>query len=77
VLDRDPIRFRSSDVRLGEDGGRLTVEGELSMAGSARPVTPQLSERDRREARAGLTQGAAIVVRFELGGALCGRDRFI
>jgi polyisoprenoid-binding protein YceI len=38
-----PIRFRSSDVRLDEDDGRLTVAGELSMAGSARPLTAQLT----------------------------------
>ena len=42
VLGSQPIRFRSSDVRLAEEGGRLTVEGELSMAGSARPLTVQL-----------------------------------
>ena len=46
VLGSDPIRFRSSGVRLGDDGGGLMVEGELSMAGSARPVTAQLSMED-------------------------------
>jgi polyisoprenoid-binding protein YceI len=46
VLGTHPIRFRSSDVRLAEDGGRLTVEGELSMAGSARPLTAQLTVAD-------------------------------
>jgi polyisoprenoid-binding protein YceI len=43
VLGGHPIRFRSSDVRLLESDGRLTVEGELTMAGSARPLTAQLT----------------------------------
>jgi polyisoprenoid-binding protein YceI len=47
VLGSHPVRFRSSDVRLVEDGGRLTVEGELSMAGSARPLTVKLTVDDR------------------------------
>jgi polyisoprenoid-binding protein YceI len=42
VLGSHPIRFRSSAVRPAGDGG-LTVEGELSMAGVARPLTAQLS----------------------------------
>jgi polyisoprenoid-binding protein YceI len=42
VLGSHPIRFRSSAVRPAGDGG-LTVEGELSMAGAARPLTAQLS----------------------------------
>jgi polyisoprenoid-binding protein YceI len=40
VLGGQPIEFRSSFVRTPE--GRLTVEGELTMAGSTRPVTAQL-----------------------------------
>jgi polyisoprenoid-binding protein YceI len=46
ILGTHPIEFRSRGVRLGDDGGRLTVEGELSMAGSTRPVTAQLSVED-------------------------------
>jgi polyisoprenoid-binding protein YceI len=42
VLGGHPIRFRSSDVRLLEPEGRLAVEGELTMAGSGRPLTAQL-----------------------------------
>jgi polyisoprenoid-binding protein YceI len=45
VLGGEPILFRSSDVQLVE-GGRLTVEGELSMAGSARPLSVQLAVED-------------------------------
>jgi hypothetical protein len=36
VLGSNHIRFRSSAVRLVEQDGRLTVEGELALAGSAR-----------------------------------------
>jgi polyisoprenoid-binding protein YceI len=43
VLGSDPIRFRASDVRPGDGGGRLTIEGELSMAGSTRPLAAQLA----------------------------------
>ena len=43
VLGGHPIRFRSSGVRLVDGGGRLTVEGELSMAGTTRPLTADLS----------------------------------
>src|SRR5215208_1400899 len=45
VLGGEPIRFRSGDVRL-LDGGRLTVEGELAMAGSTRPVAIELTLED-------------------------------
>src|SRR3954470_15422650 len=43
VLGSQPIHFRSSGVRLANDGGRLAVDGELSMAGSTRPLTAHLS----------------------------------
>jgi hypothetical protein len=43
ILGGHAIRFRSSSVRFVEDSGRLAVEGELSMAGSARPLTAHLS----------------------------------
>ena len=43
VLGGEPVRFRSSEVRLVDDGRRLHVEGELSMAGSARPLSVQLT----------------------------------
>src|SRR3954447_4566289 len=45
ILGSRPIEFRSSGVRLADDG-RLTVEGELSMAGSTRPVSAHLSVED-------------------------------
>jgi polyisoprenoid-binding protein YceI len=46
ILGGSPIRFRASSVRLADGGGRLTVEGELSMAGSTGPLTAQLSVED-------------------------------
>lgn len=52
VLGSHPIRFRSSEVRLVDDGGRLMVEGELSMAGSARPLTVPLTVEDAGAVRA-------------------------
>ena len=42
VLGAHPIRFRSSSVSLAGDGGGLTVEGELFLAGSARPLAVRL-----------------------------------
>ncbi len=46
VLGGRPIAFRSSEVRLAAEDGRLTVEGELSMAGRTRPLTARLSIGD-------------------------------
>ena len=43
VLRGRPISFRSRDVRLADRDGRLVVAGELTMAGSTRPVTARLS----------------------------------
>jgi polyisoprenoid-binding protein YceI len=45
ILGSHPIEFRSTGVRQA-DGGRLTVDGELTMAGSTRPVTAELSVED-------------------------------
>jgi polyisoprenoid-binding protein YceI len=46
ILGSRPIQFRSSGVRPADDRGRFTVEGELTMAGSARPLTAVLSVED-------------------------------
>ena len=45
VLGRHPIRFRSGDVRPveEEEEGRVVVDGVLSMAGSDRPLSAQLT----------------------------------
>jgi hypothetical protein len=46
VLGAEPIRFLSSNVRLVDEDPRLIVEGELAMAGVARPLAAQLSLED-------------------------------
>jgi polyisoprenoid-binding protein YceI len=43
VLREQPIAFRSSSVRPADDGTSLTVDGELTMAGSGHPVTVELA----------------------------------
>ena len=42
VLRGQPIAFRSSTVRSSDRDGPLVVEGELTIAGTTRPVTAQL-----------------------------------
>jgi polyisoprenoid-binding protein YceI len=42
VLQGQPIAFRSRNVRLADGDGPLVVEGELTIAGSTRPVTARL-----------------------------------
>jgi polyisoprenoid-binding protein YceI len=47
ILHGEPIRFRSSGV--DRSSGRLTVHGDLTMAGNTRPVTAELvAEPDGR-----------------------------
>jgi len=46
VLQGEPISFRSTAVRADDAGAGLVVEGELTMAGSARPVTLRLATHD-------------------------------
>jgi polyisoprenoid-binding protein YceI len=43
VPHSQPITFRSSAVRVVDGDGSLTVEGDLTMAGSTRPFTAQLN----------------------------------
>ena len=62
VLGSQPVRFRSSDVRLVDDGRRLTVEGELTMAGSVRPLTVQLTVED-----GGAVRGTIPLVQSDWG----------
>jgi polyisoprenoid-binding protein YceI len=77
ILGSHPIRFRSTHMQLVDGGGRLTVEGELSMAGSARPVTARLAI-DGRGAISGtipLTQSSWGIKPYRgLMGALKVRD---
>ena len=46
ILGGTPIRFHASGVRPSDDGASLTVDGELSMAGSTQPLTATLSVDD-------------------------------
>jgi polyisoprenoid-binding protein YceI len=46
VLAGQPIRFRSSAVRMPDAPGRLSVDGDLEMAGRTRPVSAQLELRE-------------------------------
>ena len=49
ILHGEPIGFRSSAVRVDEAAGRLAVDGELTIAGSTRPISVQLeSDEDGR-----------------------------
>jgi polyisoprenoid-binding protein YceI len=42
VLGGHPISFRSRRMELAEDGRRLSVHGDLTMAGATRPITAEL-----------------------------------
>jgi polyisoprenoid-binding protein YceI len=42
VLGQDPITFRARRLELTNDGTRVAVEGDLTMAGTTRPVTAEL-----------------------------------
>jgi polyisoprenoid-binding protein YceI len=77
ILGGHPIRFRSSGVRPAGGGGRLTTEGELSMAGSTRPLAAQLTvdDGDRVSGTIPLTQTAWGIKPYRgLMGALKVRD---
>lgn len=43
ILQGQPIAFRSTSVRLADRGDSLTVEGDLTIGGSARPITVELT----------------------------------
>jgi YceI-like protein len=75
VLLRRPIAFESTAVAHGD--GRLSVSGELTMAGTTRPATVELSmsEDGRAEAKLALTQSSWGIKPYRgLMGALKVRD---
>jgi polyisoprenoid-binding protein YceI len=77
VLGGQPIAFRSTVVDLAAGTGRLTAEGELTMAGSTRPVTAELDVDDAGGVRGTipLTQSAWGIKPYRgLMGALKVRD---
>lgn len=61
VLERQPIAYRSTSIR-SLDGGRLVVDGELTLAGSTRPLTVEVSlDGD------GAPSGSAVITQSEWG----------
>ncbi|HWH92387.1 MAG TPA: YceI family protein [Baekduia sp.] len=77
LLRGEPITFRSSAVNLTGADGRLVVEGDLTMAGSTRPMTAQLTVADdgRVSGTIPLTQSAWGIKPYRgLMGALKVRD---
>jgi polyisoprenoid-binding protein YceI len=77
VLGSSPIAFRSSAVRLPDGAGPLVVEGDLTMAGSTRPVAGQLDVADdgRVTGTIGLVQSTWGIKPYRgLMGALKVRD---
>jgi polyisoprenoid-binding protein YceI len=77
VLGGQPIVFRSSAVRVPDGPGALAVDGELTLAGSTRPVSAQLDVGDdgRISGTITLTQSAWGIKPYRgLMGALKVRD---
>jgi polyisoprenoid-binding protein YceI len=62
ILGGSPIQFRSSGVRADGGGAGLTIDGELTMAGTTRPITAQLSVDD-----AGAISGTIPVTQTDWG----------
>ena len=61
VLKRQDIAFRSTAVRNG-DGGRLGVEGELTLAGATRPIAFELTV-----GADGALSGSAVIKQTDWG----------
>jgi polyisoprenoid-binding protein YceI len=77
LLRGQPITFRSSAVNLTDAGGRLVIEGDLTVAGATRPITAQLdvAADGRVSGTIGLTQSAWGIKPYRgLMGALKVRD---
>jgi len=62
VLKRKDITFRSTQVRSAADGRRLSVAGELTLVGKARPVTFDLAVDDD-----GAISGSSVVTQTAWG----------
>ncbi len=58
VLERRDITFRSTGVKHAEDGGRISVQGDLTVAGTTRPIEFDLvvDEDGKLGARTVITQ---------------------
>src|SRR5271169_3533002 len=59
VLKRQPIAFRSTSVQA--DGGRIAVEGELTLNGAMRPIAFELNVADGR------LGGSVVVMQSDWG----------
>src|SRR5712691_4058678 len=62
VLKRQGIEFRSTTVRTGADGGRISVEGELTLVGKTCPIVFELTVGDD-----GKLSGSAVVKQTDWG----------
>ena len=61
ILKRERIEFRSTEVRQA-DGARMTVQGDLEIAGTARPIAFELTIGDDGE-----LIGSAVVKQSDWG----------
>jgi polyisoprenoid-binding protein YceI len=61
VLKGSAIKFRSTEVSGAEDGSRLSVRGELELAGKGQPVDFELSVAD------GQLTGSAVIKQTDWG----------
>jgi len=62
VLQRQPIEFRSTSVETTADGSRISVQGELTLAGKAAPIAFDLAlDAD------GKLSGSAVVTQTDWG----------
>jgi polyisoprenoid-binding protein YceI len=62
VLKRKDIEFRSTAVQIAADGSRISVQGELTLVGNARPIAFDLTVGD-----GGKLSGSAIVKQTDWG----------
>ena len=62
VLERKDITFRSTAVQTADDGSRLAVQGELTLAGKTGPIAFDLSVGDD-----GKLSGSAVVKQTDWG----------
>jgi polyisoprenoid-binding protein YceI len=62
VLKRQAITFRSTEVRGGREDGKLSVQGELTLVGSARPIAFELAVTED-----GALSAVAVVNQTEWG----------
>ena len=62
VLKRQGIEFRSTAVRTAADGSRISVQGELTLVGKARPIAFDLTVDDD-----GKLSGSAVVKQTDWG----------